>query len=666
MTIACSLGILCAAAFETFFGTIRAPEFPAREFSVVDYGAKGDGVTTNTAAFRAAVEACAKAGGGTVVIPRGEYLTGPIRLASDVRLDFREATVVFTDRVDDYLPPVEVNWEGTECLNYSPLVYAIDATNVALTGSGKLVARTDAWFARFRREGMSGELKAKTDLIRKWGEDGVPLAERDATKGPGTLRPSLLLFKRCRNVLIEGVGYEQSPMWCYHLVYCENVVCRNFRCHAHGNNSDGIDPEGTRNMLVENVVFDVGDDCMAIKSGRDYDGRRVGRATENLEVRRCTYLNGHSMLACGSELSGGIRNVWAHDNKVVNCATLCFLKSNRARGGVVENVRISDIDVDCCFVQLCGLSLKYQPNAYAIGKHGVRHTKFRGFTMERVKAKYCARGIDIAATPDNPASNFTFRDIEMGRAADTNIRIENVDNLMTDRVRLGEYVPRATNGILCLTFDGRGALEGWVRALPIFEKYGAHATFFIDGHFDEVTVRLAKELEKHGHTVGLHGLNHKSALRFLESGGTAEAYIREEILPQIAEAKASGFDLRYWAYPENHRTEEVDARIPYWYFRRNRSSGSLDQATISVHSLSDRGSWARTLFSAALCPATDYEAVRARIRRIAERNEFLSTFSHAVSVQPDGISCDVNELERILELSQNSGVRILGLSELDE
>lgn len=666
MAMAGGIVLIGATIFETFFGTILAPEFPAREFSVVDYGAKGDGVTTNTAAFRAAVEACAKAGGGTVVIPKGEYLAGPIRLASDVRLDFREATVVFTDRMDDYLPPVEVNWEGTECLNYSPLVYAIDATNVALTGSGKLVARTDAWFARLRREERSGELKVKTDLVRKWGEDGVPLAERDATRGPGTLRPPLLLFKRCRNVLIEGIGYEQSPMWCYHLVHCENVVCRNFRCHARGNNSDGIDPEGTRNMLVENVVFDVGDDCMAVKSGRDYDGRRVGRATENLEVRRCTYLNGHSMLACGSELSGGIRNVWAHDNKVVNCAALCFLKSNRARGGIVENVRISDVDVDCCFVQLCGLSLKYSPNPYAIAKHGVNHTVFRNFTLENVKAKYCAHGINIEATADNRASGFTFRNISVGRADDTNLRFENVDDLTVDGVKLGTYRPVATRGVLALTFDDREPMEGWVRALPLFEKYGAHATFFIPGHFDAKTVALAKTLEAAGHTIGLHGLNHRRAAHFLAEGGTSEAYIREEIEPQLSEARAAGFNPKFWAYPGNDCDADTDYRIAYWFFRRNRAGGTMAEATIPVDLLPHRGSWRRTLHAMPLYPSTDYDALLKHLEKVADENLCLSTFSHHIAENPDRMSCSPHDLERLLKRCRELGIRVLGFSALGD
>jgi len=655
-----------ASVLDTFFGEIPLPAISPREFNVVDYGAKGDGVATNTAAFCAAVEACEGAGGGTIVIPEGEYLTGPVHLRSNIRLDFRDATLVFTDRVDDYLPPVEVNWEGTECLNYSPLVYAVDATNVALTGSGTLAARTDAWFARFNREHGDGTLKSKVDLLRKWGEDGIPLAERDATKGAGVLRPSLLLFKRCRNILIDGVGYEQSPMWCYHLVHCENVVCRNFRCRARGHNSDGIDPEGTRNMLVENVVFDVGDDCMAIKSGRDFDGRRAGRASENIEVRNCTYLNGHSMLAIGSELSGGVRNVWAHDNKVVNCATLCYMKSNRARGGVVENVRVSDVDVDCCYVQLCGLSLEYSPNPYAIERHGVNHTKFRGFTMENVKAKYCARGISIVAAKENRASGFTFRNITAGRADDTNLVFENVDDLEIGGVRLGTYRPLAERGVLALTFDGREPLKSRERALALFERYGAHATFFIPGHFDKEAVALAKGLEARGHTIGLGGLNNRRAAEFLAEGGTAEQYIREEIEPQIAEAKSAGFDPKFWAYPGNDCNAETDYRIAYWFFRRNRAGGSMESATIPVHLLTHRGSWRRTLHSMALDAATDYGALLKHLEKVADENLCLSTFSRHIAGNHDGTSCPADELERILKRAQELGIRVLGFDELGE
>ena len=660
--------IAAAAVYETFFGPIKAPEIPSRDFSVAYYGAMSDGMTKNTAAIRAAIDACAAAGGGRVVVPAGTYLTGAVHLKSNVELHLDEgATLLFTDDKADYLPPVRVNWEGTECMNYSPLVYAFGATNVAITGRGKLKSATAKWYAGHYAEMADGSVAAKVAKLRKWGEDDTSVAERDATQGPGTLRPHLVQFNRCANVLVEGIRWEGSPFWCFNVVCCENVVCRNLEGHAHGHNTDGIDPEGTRNMLVENVVFDQGDDVVAIKAGRDRDGRRVGRATENFEMRNCRVLNGHSLVACGSELSGGIRNVWVHDCRVVNCAGLCFMKSNAARGGVVEDIRVSDITVDNVFVWLCGLSLNYQPNPYAIERHGVQHTKFRRFTMENVKAKYGAIGIRIRPTymtdeeeaearkahalpEENPAEDFTFRNIEVETSSpEASVEIVHVDGVKVENVTIGKYRPIATNGVLCLTFDG--ALEAYRPLLPLLERFGAHATFFVRGRVD---AKLVREFASRGHTVGLNGLTGLRAAEFIDrKGGTPEEYLAREVLPQIDEARAMGFEPRYWAYPDNDRSGETDYRMMYWHFRRNRAAGNLAEATKAMGDLPQSGSWMRTMYGYRL-DAGSVDAAITHLSAVALRNWVFTTQVGAPS-----------EIASLLESARRLGVRALGFEELD-
>lgn len=646
-----SLAARGGMVYETFFGPIRAPKIPARDFPAAAYGVVGDGETSNTEAFRTAIDACVRAGGGRVTVAVGTYLTGPIHLKSNVALHLDEgATILFSDEKADYLPPVRVNWEGTECLNYSPLVYAYGATNIAITGRGRLKALTKQWYAGYYSDKADGSLDRKVNTLRAWGEDDTPLSARDATLGPGTLRPHLVQFNRSANIIVEGISWEDSPFWCFNFVCCENVVCRDLTGRAHGHNTDGIDPEGTRNMLVENVCFDQGDDVVAIKAGRDRDGRRVGCATENFEMRNCRVLNGHSLVACGSELSGGIRNVWVHDCHVVNAAGLCYMKSNRARGGTVEDIRVSDIMVDNVYVWLCGLSHAYSPNPYAIERHGVHHTRFRRFTMENIRAKYGAIGIRVLGTEDNPAEDFTFRNIVVETSApEASVEIQKTSGVTVEGVRFGKYRPVATNGVLCLTFDG--ALDAYRPLLPVFRRHDAHATFFVRGTLDRDSVSA---FTAEGHTVGLNGLAGLNAVDFvMRQGGTPEEYIACEIEPQLASARAAGLEPKHWAYPEGDCNDVTDGRIAFWHFRRNRSETSdLGSATIGMGDLPQGGAWMRTLYGYRL-DSKSIDAAVAHLPEVARTNGVFTTVGGSFA-----------EVEALLGSSGRLGIKALGFDEL--
>lgn len=327
-------------------------QFPHQDFSIADYGAKLKGsdseancIAANTQAFAKAMAACHKAGGGRVVVPKGEWPSGPIHFQSQCNLYLSEgAKVVFSSRPEDYLPAVEVSWEGLECMNYSPLVYAYQCEDIAITGSGTLAPDMTTWKTWFTRP--KPHMQALAQLY-DWGTFGKPVKERMMATGENHLRPHLIHFNQCRNVLLDGFKIRQSPFWTIHIYRCTGGVARNLDVYAHGHNNDGIDLEMTQNFLVENCVFDQGDDAVVIKAGRNHDAWRINRPTENIVVRGCHVRNGHVLLGCGSEISGGIRNVYMHDCDMEDrVLTLFYLKTNRRRGAFIENIYMERVSAN--------------------------------------------------------------------------------------------------------------------------------------------------------------------------------------------------------------------------------------------------------------------------------------------------------------------------------
>jgi hypothetical protein len=300
---------------DAILARIAPPVFPDRVFQVTKYGAVGDGVRDCTAAFTAAIGACAAAGGGRVLVPEGRFLAGAIHLKSRVELHLSErATIVFSRDPRHYLPVVFSRWEGVELMNYSPLIYAFEQRDVAVTGKGTLDGQASdeywwPWKSSKPESGKPSQLPARTRLI-EMGARGVPVGER-VFGVDSFLRPNFIQPYRCQNVLIEGVTIVNSPMWEIHPVLCTNVTVRNVAINSHGPNNDGCDPESCRDVLIEGCTFDTGDDCIALKSGRNEDGRRLSVPTENVIVRNCVMKDGHGGVVIGSEVSGGARNIFA-------------------------------------------------------------------------------------------------------------------------------------------------------------------------------------------------------------------------------------------------------------------------------------------------------------------------------------------------------------------
>jgi len=333
---------------------ITPPEFPARDFAITNFGAIGDGQTDCTNAFRLAIQACHAAGGGQVIVPEGIFLTGAIHLKSQVNLHvLKNATILFSQDLQKYLPIVLTRFEGVECLNYSPFIYACDQQNIAITGEGTLDGQADttAWWPWAGKPafGWFPNMPSQNpdrDSLFQMAEKGIPVEQRVFGAGH-FLRVNFIQPYRCRNILVEGITLKRSPMWEIHPVLCENVTVRNVTVMSHGPNNDGCNPESSKDVLIQNCYFDTGDDCIAIKSGRNADGRRINVASENIIIQGRTMKEGHGGVVIGSEISGNCRNVFA-ENCVMDSPHLeraLRIKTNSLRGGVVENIFMRNISV---------------------------------------------------------------------------------------------------------------------------------------------------------------------------------------------------------------------------------------------------------------------------------------------------------------------------------
>lgn len=332
---------------------IKAPKFKNKEYLITDFGAKGDGKTKNTAAFKKAIDACNAAGGGKVIVPAGNFLTGPIYLKSNVNLHVLEgATITFSQDTKDY-PIVLTRWEGMDCMNYSPQIYAYNEKNIAITGKGTLNGNADKthwwpWKGRKQygwKEGTPNQLPARDSLHLMMKKNVDP---RKRVFGEGHyLRPYMIQPYNCKNLLISGVTLIDSPMWFLSPVMCENITIEKVRIDSEGPNTDGIDPDACKNVLIKDCYLNTGDDCIAIKSGRDEDGRGNKKPAENHIIEGCTMKNGHGGIVIGSEIAGGAKNIYAINCKMdsKNLDRVLRVKTSSSRGGIIENIFLKDITV---------------------------------------------------------------------------------------------------------------------------------------------------------------------------------------------------------------------------------------------------------------------------------------------------------------------------------
>lgn len=408
---------------------VTPPKFAAREFAIDEYGAVAGGEDCRAACERA-IAACRAAGGGRVVVPPGAWrVGGPIRLRSDVELHLTDgARLEFVADPGRYLPATFTRFEGVELMNYSPLIYACDERNVGVTGRGVLdgQASPENWWAW--HGDPAGHIKQLGDMA----ERGVPPSER-SFGAESRLRPNFIQFYRCANVLIADLRIERSPMWAVHPVLCRNVTVRNVAVNSHGPNNDGCNPESCRDVVVEGCTFDTGDDCIAIKSGRNADGRRLAAPSENIVVRRCTMLDGHGGVTLGSEMSGGVRNVFV-DDCTMSSPRLDYairLKSNSRRGGFLENLYVRNLRVGETRDALLHVNLRY------FDETGVHNPVVRGVFLENIECARTRRAWVLRGLGDAPIQRVELVNCTFQHAGEPSV-IEHVSDLLLREVFLPE------------------------------------------------------------------------------------------------------------------------------------------------------------------------------------------------------------------------------------
>ena len=386
---------------------ITPPTFPDRTFVITNYGAKGDGVADCTEAFRKAIDACSQAGGGKVVVPAGVYLTGAIHLKSNVDLDVAKgATIRFSTDPKSYLPVVFTRYEGIEVMNYSPFIYALGQQNIAITGEGTLDGQaSDAVWYSWKRMSDPEALAAMVN-------QGVPVAQRIFGEGHH-LRPNFIQPVCCKNLLIEGVTITNSPMWVLNPVFCTNVTVKGVTVDTQGPNTDGCDPDSCTDVLIKHCNFSDGDDCIAIKSGRDVDGRHVNIPSRSIVIQNCVFKDGHGGVTVGSETSGGVEDVFAENCHFdsPNLDIAMRLKTGMTRGGFIKHIYIRDCTVKFARTGI-GINMRYPGTLDGHSTPIIQNIDIRNCTFDRLtKQPIIIEGFsDSVRVTDVTIANCVFPD----------------------------------------------------------------------------------------------------------------------------------------------------------------------------------------------------------------------------------------------------------------
>ena len=457
---------------------IRQTSFPNRDVKITDFGAVGNGRTMNTEAFAKAIDNCAKAGGGRVIVPPGIWLTGPIQLKSNINLHLEKNSVIlFSTRFEDY-PLVRTTWEGSPAVRCMSPIYGVKLENIAITGDGVIDGSGDAWRAVRKNkldEPHWKELVASGGVLDKSGNTWWPSTEAMTgaetvraldKRGPDVpiqeyaaareyLRPVLVSLVECKRILLDGPTFQNSPAWNLHPLLSEDIVIRNVTVLNpwYGQNGDGIDIESCRRVALYNSRFDAGDDAICVKSGRDEFGRKRGRATEDLLVSDCIVYHGHGGFTIGSEMSGGVRNVVVRRCTFLGTDMGLRFKTTRGRGGVVEKIWISDIMMKDIPTDAIGFNMYYNANSPILepgqspapkGPASVNDgtPQFRDIYLKNIICRGAARAVQIEGLPEMPIHGIHLDNIQIAaRTGITCVDAEQIDlkNLHID-AKIGPVV----------------------------------------------------------------------------------------------------------------------------------------------------------------------------------------------------------------------------------
>ena len=407
---------------------IQLPVIPSFKIEVTKLGAKGDSISNAKPAFDKAMALCKKNNGGTIIVPKGIYtLNGPIHFVSNVKLHLEDgAKIRFGSNPKDY-PLVLTSWEGTMLYNYSPLIYGNNVENVAIIGNGIIDGEAKNTWIKWK------PLEKKDQLLtRDMNHKNTPVKERIFGEGH-YLRPQLIQFINSKNILIENVQIEDSPFWCIHLLKSKSITIRGVKYNAHNNNNDGIDPEYSSDILIENILFDNADDNVAIKAGRDDEGR--GNSTtpsENIIIRNCEFKGLHAIVI-GSEMSAGVRNVFVENSKFRGYLKRgIFIKTNSDRGGYIKDIYFNNLAFgkveDCLYI-----TANYHGEGRGLNPSSVSDISFSNISC----VEATNTGIVIEGFPDKKVSNIKLNNINI-QSAKNGMTATNSENVTINEVVIGQ------------------------------------------------------------------------------------------------------------------------------------------------------------------------------------------------------------------------------------
>lgn len=419
---------------EEIIRSIKQPNIPDQVFNIIDFGAQPNEIQSvdktklvdARPAILAAIKTATTQGGGNVVIPAGYwYSKGPIHLQSKINLHLSKgATLLFSGEASDYLPAVKTRWEGTDLYSYSPLIFASNVEDVAITGKGAIDGNKNSEFVSWEQKGRPAYLK-----LRRMGATAVPVEQRVFTDKT-YLRPPLVQFYQAKRVNLEDYTSLNSPFWVTHLVYPKDVVIKGIRIDSHIGNNDGVDVESTSNVLIEDSWFRTGDDAVVIKAGRDLDGRTIGIPSTNIVVRN-NDMGGEDGIGLSSEMSGGIKDVFFYNNILREGESAFRFKANLDRGGVVENIYIKDFKVEN-FKNLFWFQLNYPRE----GKQKLP-SLYKNIVFDNIQVANAKNALEIHAPIEQPLVDVTFRNITV-ESYEPLFNVENAQDINFENFVIGE------------------------------------------------------------------------------------------------------------------------------------------------------------------------------------------------------------------------------------
>jgi len=438
---------------------IHVPSFPNKDYNIISFGAPTNGTTIATSFIQKAIDSCSHAGGGRVVVPAGSFLTGALTLKSNVNLYIAAgATLKFSTATANYLPVVLTRFEGIECYNYSPFIYSYNAQNIALTGSGTLdgQASNSNWWAWK----TSAQATLDDTTLNHYGQNGTPVTQRIFGAGH-QLRPVFVQFYNSNTILIDSITIINSPMYELNPVLCQNLTIQNVNINSHGPNNDGCDPECCKDVLIYNCTFSTGDDCIAVKSGRNNDGRRVNTPSQYIVIKNCNMGNGHGGITLGSECSGGINNVFAYGCNLNSSSLSSILrfKTNSLRSGIIENIFMKNCTIgNVTTGDILDVDMYYQEGDVGSFTPVIRNIGIDSCTSISSQTAFYVNAYKRSPLTDVKITNCTFKNAGSLGTLNNICRLQVYNTLINGAIPL---IPTPVNGFTEAEAYTNKAAWGW-------------------------------------------------------------------------------------------------------------------------------------------------------------------------------------------------------------